>query len=250
MSYQAKNTLAMKVSVVELSGRAHEVEDLKPTDTVGHFMEKVSQIMPPGYVNVTAAKAAAAMFSLVLYESILNFRDHSKSLESLGIKDGMALPIVRTSESEAFEFIEDVADEDRAGQTGHETVVRFAFTSESTCLLIQQTHSRNSGTGMGSFVWDICAGRCTSRDADLVSCTWVACFRRRRAGVERNGFLSVQDSGWSPIRQEKVNQFKEVTLNNGSWKRTGVVFQEGDRILGIRLWGRDNCAEAITLMSL
>lgn len=236
----------MKVSVVELSGQTHEVEDLKPTDSVGHFMDKISKIMPPGYCNASASKP---MFNLVLYERILTYSDHGKSLEFLGIKNGMALPIVRTSESEAFQFTGDVLDEDRAGQTAHETVVRLAFTSESTCLLVRQTHSRNMA-GLGSFVWEICSGRCTSTDEATFSCTWVACYRRRRAAVERGGCFGVQDSGWSPIRPEKVHQFKEVTLNDGPWTKTGVIFQESDSILGIRLWGRDNCAEAVTLMAL
>jgi len=227
----------MKVTVVELSGCTHEVSDLKPTDSVKDLYGKLELSMPPG----------SGRCCLVVEDRILTSTDHGKSLCSIGIVDGMTLPMVRISQSEVFEFTGDVGDEERAAAAATaETVVRLSFTSDSTCLLIRQTHYRSF---TGAFVWDICRGTYTVDAEDVAACSWDLCFRRRRAGVERNGSFGITDSGW--IRRQKIPQsLKEIPLNKGDWKRKGAMFQEGDAILGIRLSGRNNCAEAITLMAL
>lgn len=231
----------MEIFVVELSGRTHHLTDLKPSDTVKDL-----------YSHVHIAKqedSAAGGYGVVAGDQILGLRDFSKELRSFGIKDGAMLTLVRVSQSEVYELDDRVGDEDEtcAARSECRTVVRFAFTSESTCILIRQTHAQFM---TGTFIWDICRGACTlSDDGNTVDCIWDHCHRRRRGGIETRGSFSIHDSGW--VRREKIPEsWKRLQLSGGSWKRQMAIFQERDSILGVRLGGQGNCAEALQILAL
>merc|ERR1711939_1053895 len=107
-----------------------------------------------------------------------------KSLQDVGIKHGMTLTLVRMSQTEIFELLDMVGDESELNRADSQftTKVRVAFTSENTCILIRETHSRHI---TGSFTWDICRGNYGfSEKGDLAVCIWSQCYRRRRGGME------------------------------------------------------------------
>merc|ERR1712183_101522 len=113
-------------------------------------------------------------------------------------------------------------------------------------MLVRQTHTRHT---TGAFTWDICSGKYTMKDDSLAACTWERCYRRRRGAVERGGLFSIHDSGWA--KRAKIPElYKEVDIRSGPWTKETAMFQEGDHILGIKLGGRGNCAEAIDLLAL
>lgn len=234
----------IEVEVVEMSGRTHHISELKSTDTVRTLYSKVEASMAS---VATATSNPSSKIGLVVEDRVLTCTDLDKELQSVGIGNRMMLPLVRVSHSEVFECLGDVGDEDQLGaHSTSKTVVRLAFTSENTCLLIRQTYGR---TFTGAFTWDICRGRYSMEGDNVAVCTWPECYRRRRAGVERAGSFGINDSGW--IRRMKVpDSWKRITLNSGGWAMQAVMFQEGDGILGIKLFGRGTCAEALRLMAI
>lgn len=228
----------LEISVAEMSGRTHQISDLTTIDTVSTLYHKAAESM-----NV-----AIRTIGLVVADDILGCADFDKALQSAGIGNGMTLLVVRLCQYEFYEYLGNVGDEDdQLGlYSNTETVVRLALTSPTTCMLIRQTYVRTSN---GAFTWDICRGTYILEDDDVAVCTWSECYRRRRAGVERAGIFRINDSGW--IRTTKVpDSWKQITLNGGAWTTQAVRFQEGDRILGIKLFGRGNCVEAIRLMAI
>merc|ERR1712228_94210 len=143
------------------------------------------------------------------------------------------------SQAEVFEFSGMVGDEAEGGHrdTTINTVVRVAFTGEDTCILVRQTYYRYT---TGSYTWDICSGTYTTKESNVVACTWHCCYRRRRAVVERNGLCSLDDSGW--IKRQRIPElYNEVNHCSEAWKKTTAMFQERDRILDIKLAGRGSC---------
>lgn len=226
----------MEVSIVELSGRSFLITNLKPSDTVKTLYDKLLSFVDNGSVAV------------VVDDRILNFNDMTKQLQDLGIKSGMTLPVVRMCRTDIYEFSGLVGDEDatvRQYMVGN-TLVRVAFTSEATCMLVRETYIKHS---TGSFTWDICRGTYSIREDNVAVCEWQDCYRRRRAAVERRGCFSLDDSGWH--RRAKIpDMWKQLDLCGGSWAKQQATFQDRDKILGIRLSGRGNLAEAITLLAI
>mmetsp|Transcript_123545 Transcript_123545/g.218850 ORF Transcript_123545/g.218850 Transcript_123545/m.218850 type:complete len:239 (-) Transcript_123545:55-771(-) len=238
MSATSSHEASMDICVAEFSGRTHDITDLKPSHTVKQLYDKLEKTAEQG-----------TRMALVVGDQVLNYRHLNMELRELGIRHGMTLALVRVCQSELFETSERVGDEDTLCQAGSEqsTVVRFAFTSDNTCILIRQTYAKFT---TGTFIWDICRGTYTlAEEGNLVNCMWHQCHRRRRSAIEQSNGLSIIDSGW--VRKEKVPQsWNQLKLSGGSWRRNVAMFQDRDGILGIRLGGPGNCAEAIQLLAL
>lgn len=230
---------SMSVCVAEMSGRTHEITGLKSSDTVKDLYHKMKEVVYAG---------KDVKVNLVMEDNILTWRDHGKVLSAIGIKDGMLLYLVRNSASEVLEFTGEVGDEERKGDV-QSTAVHVYFEDDSRCLLIRETYSKSvSG---GSFVWDIYRGTYTQEGHAIVDCTWSVGYRRRRGGLDLSGCFTVQDSGWIQKEVQKIPQsLTKLELDKGAWKTKEVMFQEGDAILGVKLRGRETCAEAITLLAL
>merc|ERR1712007_257580 len=232
---------SMEVVVAELSGRTHLITGLLPSDPVRLLLTKAQTSM-----GIQEEVLGNAALGLVVGDSVLTQYELGKQLQSVGITDGLMVPVVRLQLLEVWEFAGNVGDEDFVDAlTTSRTLVRLAFISEERCMLVRETYARRM---TGAFTWDICRGTYTIGEDNVATCRWEHCYRRRRTAVEHGHGFSIIDTDWT--RRERIPEgWNQVKLQGGVWIKRLAKIHEGFSILGIRLSGRGTCSEALKLLA-
>eukprot|EP00931_Biecheleriopsis_adriatica_P106179 TRINITY_DN80686_c0_g1_i1.p1 TRINITY_DN80686_c0_g1~~TRINITY_DN80686_c0_g1_i1.p1 ORF type:complete len:239 (-),score=31.91 TRINITY_DN80686_c0_g1_i1:223-939(-) len=237
----------MYLTVTEMSGRTHDIDDLFPSSLLSELL---------GRVKASLAGAESNRLGLIHGNELLTSRQNDKQLSELGIVDDSILTVLKVSGVEFLDFDGKVGDEDLPpqGQSDVVTTVRICLLDSNTCILVRRTdvrtwiHSR--GLFQSRLTWDICRGTYTVQENKDITCSWHHKFRRSRGGISQSDHAMQRfDSGWLP-RDACPKAWQQIEHAGDAWRKDADLLIDGDCILGIKLSGRGSVEEALRILAL
>lgn len=243
-AHASENGAFFKLTVIQMSGQAHEIDKLLPSTTLAELL-KMARAAMGTWKDVR--------MGLIIDDEVLTSRQGDKQLGELRISQDSTLAAVKLSGVDFLESTEDVGDEVRRGRLADtNTKVRVCFLDDSRCMLVRCTNTRsfNNGLFQSRQTFDIATGTYIFQDESRVDFDWKCQYRRVRNGVSETEIVNrIDDSGW--IKRDEIPEaWKSVLLQGSTWHRDAELLIDGGRILGMRLSGRGSVEEALRLLAL
>jgi len=235
---------AFALQVTEMSGRSHIIDGVFPSTTIADLLQKVWESL---------GKKAFGGVGLVFGTELLTSNHGRRNLSELGVVADSMLTVVQMHGGEFFEHSGVIGDEDRmAGHSELESIVRICLLDSCNCILVRRTQIRAFNPGSGIFqaklTWDLCRGTYVPCDVGETVFSWEHKYRRVRNAISETGMRQA-DSGWNAMGAIP-EEWKQVQLEGGRWRRGCEKLTDSHCILGIRLTGRGSVAEALTILAL
>lgn len=193
---------------------------------------------------------------LVVGEHLLAAEDLNKQLIEVGIVSGATVTVVRLNNSLVYECLDDV--DDAGGQySSSESQVVVSFLGE-TSLLIRCTTTREWSFRNESFhvtqIYDVCRGTydLEGDNKDVAVCTWDRCFRKVRSSRTVESAVktfAADESAW--VRRESLPAaWARIHTADGKWSVKHARIVDKNYILGVRICGRRDASDVVSLLSL